>query len=212
MLLVTSWPETVEAAATCIGSIGVVCALIYTARQTRVIGEQARLQNAEAERNIDVQRGGLELRLMELTISIDRIFLERPSLRSYIYENRPLRWCTPPRRRAEVVTVAEIMIDFVDTIAGLRRHGQISDRNYENWRIFTESYYQQSPAIRELWEHWGEFFLPETSELLTERDGPTELHTEISAPAHKHLVDALRPAFPRFMPPGRQSPERDSNS
>ena len=157
------WPEVVGAVGTLIGSIGIVAALTYTARQTRSIGNQARLQREEAERDSELQQANLELRLMELTISIDEIFLSRPALRPYFYENRALGWWSLRKRRAEVVSVAEVLVDFVDAIAGLRRHGQISDRNYENWRIFTESYYQQSPAIRALWKHWGEFYLPETA-------------------------------------------------
>jgi hypothetical protein len=203
-LSATSWPEVIQAIATTVGSVGVVAALIYTARQTRSLSNQARFQSEEAERNSELQRANLEMRLMELTISIDKIFLDRPFLRPYFYENKALSWRSSRRRRAEVISIAETLIDFVDTIAGLRRHEQISDRNYENWRIFTESYYQQSPAVRELWAHWGSFFLPETAELFSEQEGPTDLHTEAKATtARERLSSFLKPSVPPFVPPDK---------
>lgn len=172
------WPEAVEATATVVGSIGVVAALTYTARQTHALRNQANLQREEAARNVEVQQASLEIRLIELTISIDKLFLDRPHLRPFFYENRRLPWWMGRKRRVEVIATAEVMIDFVDAIASLRRHGQISDRDYENWRVFTEGYYQQSPAVRDLWDHWGEFYMPETAELFAERDGPSNAHTE----------------------------------
>lgn len=51
------WPEIVEATATAVGSIGVVAALTYTARQTHALRNQANLQRDEAERNVEVQTG-----------------------------------------------------------------------------------------------------------------------------------------------------------
>ncbi|HSS32532.1 MAG TPA: hypothetical protein VLL27_04560 [Solirubrobacterales bacterium] len=207
MIGAVTWAEGLEAGATVLGSVGVVAALAYTARQTHAISNQAQLQVDEAQRNVELQRANLELQLMELTISLDRVFLDRPSLRPYFYENRPLRWWNSAKRRAEVISVAEIVIDFVDSVACLRRHGQISDRDYENWRVFTESYHQQSPAVRQLWRHWGEFYLPETADLFSGQDGPTDLHTEFETQRLWHrLAQRAAPRFPLFRSAGDGSP------
>jgi len=201
-----AWPEVMQAFGTLIGSIGVVAALAYTARQTRSIGNQARLQLEEAERDTDLQQANLELRLMELTIAIDKLFLDDPWLRPYFYEDRDLAWWSSGRRRAQVLSVAEVLIDFTDAIAGLRRHGQMSDRDYRNWKTFTESYYRNSPAIRVVWERWGEFFLPETADLFMGLNGADSSHFDPApADAPRGLWRTLRRRAgsrpPGFMPP-----------
>jgi hypothetical protein len=213
-LAVVAWPEVVGALATLVGSIGVVAALIYAARQTRSVSDQTRLQREEAERDGELQRAKLELRLLELTMGMDEVFLRRPALRPYFYENRSLSIWALPRRRAEVTSVAEMMIDFVDAIAGLRRHGQITDRNYANWRIFTQSYYEQSPTIRALWEEWGDYFLPETSDLFCGQARVGQLHADV-APTRgwtpwPHLTDRLRVRLPSFSP--NQQPQHQSSA
>jgi hypothetical protein len=203
-----AWPEVVIAFATLLGSVGVVAALIYTARQTRSVSDQTRLQREEAEREGELQRAKLELRLLELTIGIDEVFLRRPALRPYFYENRALSPLTRPRRRAEVTSVAEMMIDFVDAIAGLRRHGQITDHHYANWRVFTASYYSQSPTIRSLWEQWGEYFPPETSDLLAGEAEADVLHADVAPMRSAGLTDRFRVRFPPFAPAEQAREER----
>lgn len=173
--VVATWQSTTQAAASAVGSVGIIAALIYSARQTVALTDQAELQRKGAERGVDVQRASLELRLMELTLAMDRIFLQHPHLRPYFYRGRRLRSWTSPRRASGGHFNRRVHDRLVDAVAGLRRHDLISDRDYENWRIFTHNYYEHSPTTRMLWSQYGHAYLPGTGAMFESEAGTFDI-------------------------------------
>lgn len=112
-----------------------------------------------------MRQGGAAIyqRLFDLQLGFDRIFIERPELRPYFYDNRPL-----PRRRKlrnTVLSVAELMLDVADVVGNQRKHGQLLEADYEWWAFAFRAYFASSPAIRVLWREWQHLYPPETHDL-----------------------------------------------
>lgn len=74
-----------------VGSVAVAAALGYTGVQTHTLREQLRLAKRQADDALITQRAGNDLALMAHVLALDRLFIDRPSLRKYFYEEVPSR-------------------------------------------------------------------------------------------------------------------------
>ena len=85
--------------------------------------------------------------------SIDRLFVDLPHLRPFFYEGAPLPQAEPDR--SQVVGVAEMFIDFVDSYVVVQRvacgpDGVVREA-LDLWIRYFRDLAATSPAIRDVW-------------------------------------------------------------
>jgi len=112
-------------------------------------------------------------------MEVDRVFINRPELREYFYEGSPTPSTEP--ERARVLAVADLIMDVADSVASARRHGHMLDEDYQAWRNALHTYYEYSPAMRDLWPRTGPCYGPGTSDLLFDSDSAQPPSTAASA-------------------------------
>jgi hypothetical protein len=128
-----------------LGSGAVTVALIYSAKQTRTLKAQFKLENAQAEQAWTTQRATNDLRLMEYIMSLDRLFIDRPGLRPYFYDG--LAVPSDSTIRARVLATAELIVDLADSVVNMMRLKQLDQANQAAWETALRLY-GRSPAVR----------------------------------------------------------------
>lgn len=158
------WTDTLMAVSTAVGTVGILGALLFAALQTRALREQLALANVQNERVASLEQASLDIQLMERVMDVDHVFIERPGLREYFFDGTD----TPSGslERARVFAVADLITDLADAVASARRHGHMRDEDYDAWRNALRNYFENSPAMQELWPEIGEYYGPGTSDLL----------------------------------------------
>jgi hypothetical protein len=143
-----NWSEVVQAIAGVFGVVGIGGALVYSGLQARGLQRQIQMQTNADERGRLVERAQLDLNLMRLMMDLDILFVERPHLYPYFNDNEAI----PPEDgvlRGEVLSCAEIILDYADMIARQQRCGQIPKEDEAGWIELLSSYYAGSPAVRD---------------------------------------------------------------
>lgn len=143
-----NWSEAVQAIAAVLGVVGIGGALVYSGLQARGLQQQIQMQTEADERGRLVERAQLDLSLMRLMMDLDILFVERPHLYPYFNDNEAI----PPQGgelRGEVLSCAELILDYADMIARQQRCGQIPKEDEEGWIELLSSYYAGSPAVRD---------------------------------------------------------------
>jgi hypothetical protein len=146
------------------GGAGVIAAVVFAALQTGALRRQLESRREEQALGTRVAQAALELRLLQVVIDIDQIFIESAWLRPYFYSDEEIPVAS--HTAAIVISVAETIIDFAEMVSGQHRYDQITEANYENWRRFLRAYYDTSPAIRHCWAYFGAWYSSDTHELL----------------------------------------------
>lgn len=103
------------------------------------------LDREQAQLALKAHRANNDLQLMAHTMALDRVFIENPDLRPYFYEGEPIPDDEPLRGR--VLSTAELIVDLVDTVASMLRHGQLDDEDIGPWGLAL-AWYGRSPAVR----------------------------------------------------------------
>jgi hypothetical protein len=139
------WAEIALIAVSGIGSMAVVAALVYSARQAKTLQAQLAHQIGQADEALIAQRAANDLKLMEHAMALDRVFVDAPELRGFFYEG----WEPPvdSLERARVMATAELIVDLADTVASMVRHGQLDEKDVTAWRSALQGY-GRSPAVR----------------------------------------------------------------
>jgi hypothetical protein len=91
--------------------------------------------------------------LYEQYVEVGKIFLERPQLRPYFYNDRAVDERAPDGEKtlAEVEIVAELMTGLLEH-AALQRHSMPRRIYEECWQAYTNERFEKSPALRAFWE------------------------------------------------------------
>lgn len=196
---VTDW---MQAVGTTVSGIGVIVAIVYAARQAGSLAREVQAFESEQRRSLRVRQASLDMRLLELMLAFDRIFIDQPDLRPYIYEQAPLP--DDPRKYDQVVSVAELLLDLADIVSNQRRHGQLDDVDYELWAEAFRSYYASSPAVRLVLSEWADLYRAETHNLVTgdARGAPTLSLRRPSETDEKQLAGRARDSNARGTPEG----------
>jgi hypothetical protein len=161
-----------------IGSAAVTVALLYSARQTRTLKAQFELDNDQAERSLTTQRAGNDLKLMELVMALDRLFIEEPGLRQYFYDGREIP--DDELTRTRVIATAEYIIDLADSVANMIRLEQLDLEDQEAWAIALK-WYGRSPAVRLVAKQGAGAWRQSTLALLLADEGETT-HPVVGTP------------------------------
>jgi hypothetical protein len=143
-----NWSEVIQAVAAVLGVVGIGGALVYSGLQAKGLQQQVQMQTEADERGRRVEQAQLDLSLMSLMMELDTLFVERPHLYPYFNDNEAIpheNACL----RSEVLSCAELILDYADMIARQQRCGQIPDDDEKGWIELLSSYYEGSPAVRD---------------------------------------------------------------
>jgi hypothetical protein len=130
-----------------VGTIAVLIALLYTVKQVGILNDKLDLDRDQANRSVVVQRGANDLKLMGMTMALDRLFIERPALRPYFYGDRDVP--NGGFSRSRVLATAELIVDLADTVSSMMRHGQLDRGDKRAWTKALESY-GDNAAVRQI--------------------------------------------------------------
>jgi hypothetical protein len=125
---------------------------------------EATVTRSQLDEQIAVEAGSIDQQLLAAIRDVDRLFIGKPWLRPYFYADRP-----EPADRSDLRVVratAELLLDTLDGAASARRHGLLSDEDWDDWKAAGHSYYRGSPALRGAWERLRRFYSPETGQML----------------------------------------------
>src|SRR5258708_7647825 len=136
-----TWTDMVQAISAAVGLVGIIAALLYSARQVR-------LQTDEQQRTVNAQHANLDLGLMQSMLELDTLFINKPHLYQYFNDNTAEMPATDHPHHPEVVYCAELILDFADMVSRQIRYKQMQDEDITNWQRFFTSYYVESPSIR----------------------------------------------------------------
>lgn len=120
-------------------------ALIYSARQLRIVRDQFSLDNELARRSLEAQYAANDMVLMSRVIELDRLFVDRPDLRPYFYSGKEMPKYGPPRE--SVIATAELIVDIAETVSSMIRHQQLGDDDQGAWAAAIADW-GLSPAVR----------------------------------------------------------------
>ena len=91
--------------------------------------------------------------LYEQYVEVGKLFLERPHMRPYFYNDRAVdeRARDGEKILAEVEIVSELMTGLLEH-AALQRHSMPRKIYEECWQAYTKERFEKSPALRAFWE------------------------------------------------------------
>lgn len=159
-----NWSEVVQAVAAVLGVAGIGGALVYSGLQTRGLQRQVQMQAEADERGRRVERAQLDLNLMRLMMDLDVLFVERPHLYPHFNDNEEIP--VEAELRGEVLSCAELILDYADMIARQQRCGQIPEEDEDGWIELLSSYYEGSPAVRDQFDRFQRGYQPGVKRLL----------------------------------------------
>ena len=96
-------------------------------------------------------------------LQINRLFIDRPSLRPYFYGEQELT-DESPEERERVEATAELFINFIDNV--LTQMPLLPSNLAEPWRTYFSGVITSSPVLREFWQRRREWYSEEMRALL----------------------------------------------
>ncbi len=153
----TLWERAIAA----VGAIGVVFAVWSGMVELR------RSNNLQREQN-RLELAAMDSHLGEVMMDIDRHFVAYPWLRKYFYAYRRTQ-ARPPQTghlRAQVLSTAEMLIDFADDAASYVRERKMPKDDALHWRKIVSAYFRESPALRTAWRRYHAAYSPNTACIL----------------------------------------------
>jgi hypothetical protein len=127
----------------------------YVAEQTRLQTEQTNLLSDQLNLVAMTNKSMLYQDLTKEMQRITSIFLERPRLRRYFYDNIDVP--TECVEREEVRVVSEMFVDFISS--SVNTNALFDEKQRTVWTTYFREIAGSSPAMREFWcknRHWYE--------------------------------------------------------
>ena len=94
----------------------------------------------------------------------DKLLIEKPNLRPYLYRNKPLP--DDERERDEVLATAELLVDLADNVVA--QSPLLPDHHRRLWDEYFRDMYRSSQAIREYWRDYGEWYCDDLQALFAQ--------------------------------------------
>jgi hypothetical protein len=133
------------------------CAAVATA----AFAVQALLLRRQLVRDEEVRSAALYQQLAGSFMQLDLIFLDRPHLRAYFYDDRTP---TEPLHHAEAISLAEYVTDMAESCLALEK---VLPELTGDWDEFLGRLCRSSPALREYLADSGHLFPPEVLRVFT---------------------------------------------
>jgi hypothetical protein len=180
------WVDISTVVVSGVGSAALVAALLYSVQQVKTLRAQLTLESDQAERALVAQRASNDLKLMEHAMAVDRLFIDIPELRPYIYDGQDLPDEEP--LRAQILATAELIVDLTDSVANMIRFGQLDPKDQEAWAIAL-GFYGRSPIVRLVAEQ-GQGAWRESTIALLMRDSEYTCHPVRGIRSNLELSDS----------------------
>ncbi|MET7450674.1 hypothetical protein ABZT03_02035 [Streptomyces sp. NPDC005574] len=134
------------------GLLAACTQLFFLNRHTAEFAKQAAASVEAAKATSDAVNASVHITMAQMMIEIDRVFLERPSLRAQFY-GRPDGKAGAGQvdhREQETQAAAEMLIDFVECFLGHRNY--MPDEFTSYWRAYFSDLMSRSDAFRDFWD------------------------------------------------------------
>lgn len=142
--------------------------MVVFAYQARQMAQQSRETSAATRATV---YQGIE----DQMLSIDRLFIDRPELRKFIYDDAPVPAEEP--MRSAVMALAELFIDLCDNFVA--QSGYIPESLYAPWRSYACSVMESSPAVREFWAMNNAWYSDILREMFTDHRAPARADASV---------------------------------
>lgn len=150
-----------------LATIFTLITLYFVWRQMGEMNQQTRQLAQQTCHNSTATIATLYKEIAVQMIEIDKIFIDHPMLRPFMYDNKPLSEAENGQQSNQVLALAETFIDFFDLIATSLKISEeyqtheIFQKHLKEWLTFIKSMYQTSPAIRKTIQDKPDWWSPE---------------------------------------------------
>jgi hypothetical protein len=163
---VAALTDTVTIAAALVGIAGVIGSLLFSGYQTRNLVHQTKIQN-EMARAVNINNG------VDRLSAVYRVFIDYPELRRYFYEGAPMPAAS--RKRARVLTVAEMIADTVDSVILDAATRVATGEHRDDWNDYIRHILAHSPTLVGLASEHPRWW-PEIMKIIKEEERKTQRH------------------------------------
>jgi len=153
------------------GALSLVFIFIQT-RQANASMELAEKTMKLSTETMELSKASMKSSMYEImngqTLEMDKIFLERPYLRPYFYENKNPAAIRDEKTRNEVMIVAEYQLDFFDMVMTQLDYiptDKDSAVDKANWRKYFIDSFATSPALCHSLDENADWYMPRLKEL-----------------------------------------------
>jgi len=119
-----------------------------------VFVRQARAMTNQSRATEKALLSGIYQAVTDNMLDIDHLFIDRPHLRKYFYDNEPVP--EDETARDQVLAVAELFTDFVDNHNTQSMH--LPNTLIEPWTTYFQSMMCTSPALQNYWRRYGSWY------------------------------------------------------
>lgn len=137
----------VQAGAAVFGLPAVAISVLLLTRQTKA-------EAAATERRAIAEEATVYHSLIQLNFAIDQLFIERPELRPYYYNNTAIR--PGDAEYGRVMSIAEMMVDFMDAVVAQKN--RLGDDLAYSYLAYFADLFRLSPALRQYWIDCGHWY------------------------------------------------------
>jgi hypothetical protein len=128
-----------------------------------LLGLQVREMAKQSSHGVQATLASVYQAMNDNMLQINRLFVDRPSLRSYFYEGRELD-DESSAERERVEATAELFVNFIDNV--LTQMPLLPSNLAQPWRTYFASVTTSSPVLRESWKAHREWYSEEMRALL----------------------------------------------
>ena len=139
--------QAIIAAISALGFLGLIVSVLILNNQT----------NQATKATFATVYQGIAAQMQDL----DKLFIEMPDLRPYIYRGKPLP--DDERERDKVLATAELLVDLADHF--IAQSPLLPQHHQRGWVEYFGDMYRTSPAIRHYWSECGEWYCSDLQEL-----------------------------------------------
>jgi hypothetical protein len=143
-----------------------------------VFALQAREMAKQSAAGALATRSAVYQALTDSMIRIDRMFVERPELRQYIYGGAALP--TDELERSRVLATVELIVDFIDNVVTQAPH--LPEYLNGPWRVYIATVMRSSVVLQDFWRENRAWYSDEMQRLLDPMCTSVEATTTPSVP------------------------------
>ena len=141
-----------------------------------LLGLQVREMTKQSSHGVRATLASVYQAMNDNMLQINRLFVDRPSLRPYFYGEQELN-DESPEERERVDATAELFINFIDNV--LTQMPLLPSNLAQPWRTYFAGVTTSSPVLCEFWKRHREWYSEEMRALLD------PLVTPARAPDHE---------------------------
>ena len=128
-----------------------------------LIGIQVREMTRQSRHGVQATLASVYQAMNDNMLQINRLFVDRPSLRPYFYEEQELT-DESPEELERIDATAELFVNLIDNV--LTQMPLLPGHLAQPWRTYFASVITSSPVLREFWKRHREWYSEEMTAFL----------------------------------------------